>query len=92
MDAVTNALRNPWLLVGLVGQLAFASRFLIQWIASERAGRSILPGAFWQLSIAGSTLLLAYAIAIRDPVFIIGQASGLAIYARNLALQRRAPA
>ena len=78
-----------WLALGLLGQVAFSGRFLVQWLASERAGRSVVPSAFWLLSILGSTLLLAYAIARRDPVFILGQSLGLGIYFRNIALIRR---
>lgn len=61
-----------WLALGFTGQVAFASRFLVQWIASERARRSVIPRAFWFLSLAGSILLLTYAIHLRDPVFIVG--------------------
>ncbi len=80
---------SPWLLVGFVGQALFASRFILQWLASERAQRSIVPTAFWYFSLAGSTVLLAYAIHRADPVFIVGQASGLGIYLRNLHLIRK---
>ncbi len=78
-----------WLVLGLVGQGVFASRFLIQWLASERARKSIIPTPFWHLSIAGSFILLAYAIYRKDPVFILGQAAGIFIYGRNLALLDR---
>lgn len=81
-----------WLAIGFAGQLLFTSRFLVQWIASERSGRSIVPLAFWWFSLAGGVTLLAYALWRRDPVFAIGQAGGLAIYLRNLVLigrQRR---
>ena len=73
-----------WLTVGFFGQGLFASRFLVQWLASERARRSVIPKAFWYLSIAGGLTLLAYAIHRRDPVFIVGQLTGVFIYARNL--------
>jgi lipid-A-disaccharide synthase-like uncharacterized protein len=82
---------NFWLVVGLVGQALFAGRFLVQWIASERAGRSIVPGVFWWLSLMGSALLLIYAIARRDPVFVVGQSTGALIYCRNLMLRDRTP-
>jgi len=72
-----------WLGIGFLGQALFSMRFLVQWIASERARRSIIPNAFWIFSIAGGTTLLAYAIWRRDPVFIVGQGAGLFIYARN---------
>lgn len=78
-----------WLVLGFAAQLLFASRFLVQWVASERVGRSVVPHAFWYLSCCGGVLLLAYAIHRRDPVFILGQGAGLFIYARNLALIRR---
>ncbi|MEM1314086.1 MAG: lipid-A-disaccharide synthase N-terminal domain-containing protein [Pseudomonadota bacterium] len=83
-----------WILAGLGGQLVFMARFLVQWIASERARRSVVPVAFWWLSIAGAAILLAYAVWRADPVFILGQSLGFFIYARNLWLiraeQRRA--
>ncbi len=79
---------SPWLIVGFVGQALFASRFILQWLASERAKRSVVPTAFWYFSLAGSSVLLAYAIHRADPVFILGQASGLGIYLRNLHLIR----
>jgi lipid-A-disaccharide synthase-like uncharacterized protein len=75
-----------WLLIGLLGQALFFMRFAYQWIQSERAKRSIVPEAFWYFSIGGGVILLAYAIYQRDPVFIIGQAGGLLIYARNIML------
>ncbi|RMH01594.1 MAG: hypothetical protein D6702_10855 [Planctomycetota bacterium] len=79
-----------WLVVlGLVGQAVFMMRFVVQWIASERAGRSVMPVAFWWLSLAGAGLLFAYAVAIADPVFIVGQSLGFIIYTRNLVLIRR---
>lgn len=75
-----------WLAVGFGGQAIFASRFLYQWIASERAGRSHVPRAFWYLSLAGGLTLLSYAIHRGDPVFILGQTTGAVIYVRNLVL------
>lgn len=73
-----------WLGIGLLGQALFSARFLVQWMASERSRRSVIPTAFWYFSVAGGVTLLAYAIYRVDPVFIIGQAAGLVIYARNL--------
>lgn len=73
-----------WVLVGLGGQCLFMMRFLIQWIASEKEKRSVIPVAFWWFSIAGAAVLLAYAIYRQDPVFILGQSLGFFIYARNL--------
>jgi len=75
-----------WILTGLGGQLLFMLRFLVQWVVSERAHRSIIPVAFWWLSIGGAAILLAYALWRRDPVFILGQSMGFLIYARNLWL------
>ena len=78
-----------WLVVGLLGQALFSARFLVQWIASERARRSVIPLAFWTLSLGGGATLLSYAIYRQDPVFIVGQAAGLIVYTRNLVLIRR---
>ena len=78
-----------WLGLGFVAQAIFASRFVVQWISSEKAGQSVVPIAFWYLSLGGSLLLLTYAIYRKDPVFIIGQSIGGLIYARNLALISR---
>jgi lipid-A-disaccharide synthase-like uncharacterized protein len=75
-----------WLTVGFLGQLIFTARFLVQWIASERKRDSIVPVAFWWLSLAGGTALLSYAVSRRDPVIIAGQAIGLFVYLRNLVL------
>jgi lipid-A-disaccharide synthase-like uncharacterized protein len=80
---------EAWLVIGFLGQACFFSRFLVQWMASERAGRSLVPRAFWYLSIAGGTIVLSYAIWRRDPVFILGQSVGLLVYLRNLVLLRR---
>jgi lipid-A-disaccharide synthase-like uncharacterized protein len=73
-------------IVGLAAQALFTTRFLVQWIASERAGRSVIPLAFWIFSIGGGLLLLVYALYRRDAVFIAGQAFGLFIYLRNLSM------
>jgi lipid-A-disaccharide synthase-like uncharacterized protein len=75
-----------WLVLGFVAQGFFSARFLVQWIASERAGKSVVPVVFWHLSILGTVLLLAYAIYRNDPVFILGQSAGLIVYIRNLYL------
>ncbi len=77
-----------WISVGFLGQGLFSARFLVQWLQSERVKRSIIPNAFWYFSIAGGLTLLVYAIHRMDPVFIVGQASGLLIYSRNLYLIR----
>ena len=73
-----------WVLLGLVAQGMFTMRFLVQWIASERAGRSVIPLAFWLFSIGGGLLLLVYALYRKDVVFIAGQAFGVFVYLRNL--------
>jgi lipid-A-disaccharide synthase-like uncharacterized protein len=75
---------NLWVLVGYAGQALFSLRFIVQWLASERAKRSVIPVAFWFFSIGGGALLFAYALYIRDPVFILGQGMGLFVYLRNL--------
>jgi lipid-A-disaccharide synthase-like uncharacterized protein len=75
---------NWWVLLGYAGQALFSMRFIIQWLASERVGRSVIPVAFWFFSIGGGILLFVYALYIRDPVFILGQGFGLFVYLRNL--------
>lgn len=80
-----------WLSVGLLGQALFSARFVLQWARSEQAGRSVLPLGFWYLSTAGGIVLTIYAIRLKDPVFIIGQATGLLVYLRNLWLIHRSP-
>ncbi|HTC96088.1 lipid-A-disaccharide synthase N-terminal domain-containing protein [Bradyrhizobium sp.] len=75
-----------WLAFGLVAQLAFAARFLIQWIMSERAGKSVVPMAFWFFSVAGGTMTLIYGLVKREPVIIFGQLLSNVIYVRNIML------
>ena len=75
-----------WLAFGLAAQLAFAARFLVQWIMSERAGKSVVPMAFWFFSIAGGTMTLIYGLVKREPVIIFGQLLSNVIYVRNLML------
>ncbi|HEU4941170.1 MAG TPA: lipid-A-disaccharide synthase N-terminal domain-containing protein [Candidatus Eisenbacteria bacterium] len=77
-----------WSGIGLTGQVLFGSRFLVQWIASETAKRSVVPRTFWYLSLLGGVTLFAYACYRRDPVFVIGQGAGLLVYARNLMRPR----
>jgi lipid-A-disaccharide synthase-like uncharacterized protein len=78
-----------WVLLGFIAQALFTARFLVQWIASERAGKMVMPIAFWFFSIGGGLLLLVYALYRRDPVFIAGQAFGVFVYARNLHFELR---
>ena len=75
-----------WLAFGLAAQLAFAARFLVQWIASERAGKSVVPMAFWFFSIVGGLLTLIYGLVKREPVIILGQLLSNIIYIRNVML------
>jgi lipid-A-disaccharide synthase-like uncharacterized protein len=77
---------NAWVVVGFLGQIIFGSRFLIQWVSSEKRKESHIPVVFWYLSIVGGMILLVYAIHRKDPVFITGQSFGLIVYIRNLCL------
>ena len=90
-SANINPLRQPdepvfWLILGFIAQLLFSSRMLIQWYASEKAKKSVVPVMFWYFSLGGSGLLLSYAIYRQDPVFILGQGFGFIVYVRNLIL------
>lgn len=78
-----------WLVFGLLGNATFASRFMVQWVASERAGESVIPLVFWYLSIAGSLVLLVYAIHLKNLVFTLAYLPNTAIYLRNVVLVRR---
>jgi lipid-A-disaccharide synthase-like uncharacterized protein len=73
-----------WVLLGFAAQALFTMRFLVQWLASERVGKSVIPLAFWWFSIGGGMLLFFYALYRRDPVFILGQGFGVFVYLRNL--------
>ena len=78
-------MKLTWLvLIGYAGQALFTMRFVVQWIASERAKKSVFPVAFWFFSIGGGLLLFVYALTIKDPVFILGQGFGVFVYGRNL--------
>ncbi|MDE2977657.1 MAG: lipid-A-disaccharide synthase N-terminal domain-containing protein [Acidobacteriota bacterium] len=77
-------LENIWVAVGFGGQALFGARFLVQWIATERRRQSVVPTAFWYLSLGGGLVLLSYAVSIGDPVFITGQSFGVLVYSRNL--------
>lgn len=89
MLGTNTATDATWLIVGLLGQLMFTARFLVQWLASEKAGRSVIPIAFWYFSILGSVIVLAYGLHKVEPVIIVGQLPGVVIYARNLWLIHR---
>ena len=89
MISFTGGAEDFWLVVGFGGQALFFMRFFVQWLASEKAKKSVIPDAFWYFSILGGTILTVYAISRRDPVFIIGQGTGLIIYFRNLYFIRR---
>ncbi|MGE3474871.1 MAG: lipid-A-disaccharide synthase N-terminal domain-containing protein [Rhodospirillaceae bacterium] len=84
------ATMNVMKTVGLAGQVIFGSRFFVQWFASERLKRSVIPLAFWHLSLAGGLLTLVYAVYIEEPVFMIAQLGGVLIYSRNLYFVYRA--
>ena len=75
-----------WLAFGIVAQLLFTARFLVQWISSERAGQSVVPMAFWFFSMGGGLMTLVYGVAKREPVIILGQAMATVIYVRNIML------
>lgn len=79
-----------WFAFGLLAQLVFTGRFMVQWIASEREGRSVVPVAFWVLSLIGGTMTLVYGLERRDAIIILGQVLANFIYLRNLVLIGRA--
>jgi len=81
-----NTWMNGWVLFGFFGQFVFAMRFIVQWVISEKRKESVVPLSFWYLSLCGGIILLIYAVYKQDPVFVIGQASGLIVYTRNLML------
>lgn len=81
--------QTVWLGIGFLGQALFSARFVVQWLASERVRRSVIPHAFWWFSLAGGVTLLAYALWRQDPVFVLGQSLGLVVYVRNLMLISR---
>lgn len=75
---------DTWVIVGFIAQALFTARFGIQWIASEKRKKSHIPEAFWYFSLGGGLLLLVYSIHRKDPVYILGQATGVLIYLRNI--------
>jgi lipid-A-disaccharide synthase-like uncharacterized protein len=79
-----NQLSNPWQIVAVVGQTCFFLRFLVQWIATERAGQSVIPNLFWYLSLAGAATVLLSGIVLVQPVLIIANLPALFVYLRNL--------
>ena len=78
-----------FVIIGMIGQVLFSMRFIVQWIASEKAGKSVIPFSFWIFSLGGSALLLSYAIYRKDQVFILGQAPNMLIYSRNIYLIKK---
>jgi len=86
MREFLNFFAQPMAILGLVGQTCFFARFLVQWIASERKRRSVVPTSFWYLSVIGGLLVLIYALWRRDPIFILGQVVGIFVYTRNIVL------
>jgi lipid-A-disaccharide synthase-like uncharacterized protein len=75
-----------WLVFGVIAQLLFAGRFIVQWIASEKEGRSVIPFAFWFFSMGGGLMTLVYGVVKREPVIILGQGLATIIYIRNIML------
>ncbi|MGH8047834.1 MAG: lipid-A-disaccharide synthase N-terminal domain-containing protein [Chthoniobacterales bacterium] len=86
---ITSPAGIVWVALGLLGQLVFTGRMIVQWLASERSKRSVIPVAFWWMSLVGAVMLVTYFVWRRDIVGIVGQATGLFIYARNLVLIRQ---
>ncbi len=86
---ITSPAGIVWVSLGLLGQLIFTGRMLVQWLASERSKRSVIPVAFWWMSLGGALMLVIYFVWRRDIVGVVGQGTGLFIYIRNLVLIRR---
>ncbi|MBN1476425.1 lipid-A-disaccharide synthase N-terminal domain-containing protein [Candidatus Sumerlaeota bacterium] len=80
---------NAWEMLGIIATFVFASRFLVQWIASERSKRSVVPTVFWWLSLIGAAGLLAYGIHFRRLAVVLGQSFGFVVYIRNLMLIKK---
>ncbi|MBL4702600.1 MAG: lipid-A-disaccharide synthase N-terminal domain-containing protein [Phycisphaeraceae bacterium] len=83
---ITSPLGMVWVAIGLLGQVLFTGRMIVQWIASEKSKRSVVPTAFWWMSLIGASMLITYFIWRKDVVGILGQATGWGIYVRNLYL------
>ena len=81
--------KDPWAIIGWSGQLVFSSRFIVQWIASEKQKKSVIPLSFWYLSMVGSLLLLAYGFYVKQPVYIAGYLFNCIVYVRNLHLIKK---
>jgi lipid-A-disaccharide synthase-like uncharacterized protein len=79
-----NQLANPWQIVAVIGQTCFFLRFLVQWLASERAGQSVIPNLFWYLSLLGAATVLLSGVVLVQPVLIIANLPALFVYGRNL--------
>ncbi len=78
-----------WVAIGLLGQVLFTGRMLVQWLVSERHRRSVVPTAFWWMSLSGATMLLVYFVWRKEPIGVLGQATGWFIYVRNLWMIHR---
>jgi lipid-A-disaccharide synthase-like uncharacterized protein len=87
LASLLSSVWNPWIIIGFAGQFIFFMRFIVQWLASEKEERVVVPVMFWYLSIAGSLIILAYSIHIKDIVFITAQLLSLVIYVRNLMFE-----
>jgi lipid-A-disaccharide synthase-like uncharacterized protein len=86
---ITSPIGIAWVLVGLLGQVAFAGRMVFQWLVSEKRKRSVVPVGFWWMSLIGATMMLIYFVWRRDIVGVLGQTTGWMIYLRNLWLIHR---
>lgn len=86
---IQNVIKNDsyiWYVIGFLGEAIFGSRMLVQWIASEKAKKNIVPELFWYLSLAGSVLVFVYVLHLQDPVLVISKGAGLLVYIRNVVL------
>jgi lipid-A-disaccharide synthase-like uncharacterized protein len=89
ISRILEKLKDPWIIIGFVGQTFFYARFIIQWIASERAKKVVIPISFWYASIIGSLITLVYAVHIAEPIFVLGFSLNIVIYVRNLMLLKK---